>query len=213
MTTYRFTRILTGVVLSAFIAAPAAGQPAQGGGGGQGPGMMQQKGDPELRNAQKKMRDLRKQLGEIQQKALDNNPELKQQRKDLRSLMQKKVKGQVEGADSKMARLKEIRSKLQNNKDIPKSERQKLMKEFQSTAQLFQQAQQKAMQDPEVQQARKKFQKDLRAAMKEEDPNAEQLIQDLQQAQKDFQKKLQERFSGKGQKPGGGGGQGGPAQQ
>jgi len=211
MTTFGFKHILTGVALSALIAAPAAAQPAQGGDSGKGPGAMQKKGDPELRNAQKKVRDLRQQLGQIQQKALDNNPELKQQQKDLQSLMKDKVKGQVDGADKKMARLKEIRSTLQGNKDMPKEERQKLMKEFQSTAQEFQQAQKKAMQDPEVQQAREKFQKDMRAAMNEEDPNTDQLMQDLQQARKEFQKKLQERFSGMGGKQGGG--KGGASQQ
>lgn len=199
--------ILTGLALSALVATPVAAQPAPGGGSGKGPGMMQKKGDPELRNAQKKVRDLRQKLGKLQQKAMENNPDLKQQRSDLQALMKKKVKAQVDGADQKMARLKEIRQKLRGNKDIPKGERQKLMKEFQQTAQSFQQAQQKAMKDPEVQKAQKQFRSDMRAAMKEEDPNADQLIQDLQQARKEFRQKLQDRFSGQG------GGKGMPGQQ
>jgi chromosome segregation ATPase len=186
-----------------FAAGPVAAQPAQGPEGGAA--QPKAKGDPELRNAQKKMRDLRQQLGKIQQKALDNNPELKKQRSELQELMKSKVKSQVDGADQKMARLKEIRSKLQGDKDIPKAERKKLMQEFQKTAQTFQQAQQKAMQDPEVQKAQKQFRDDMRAAMKKEDPNTDQLIQDLQQARKEFQKKLQDRFSGMGSKKQGGG--------
>ena len=191
-----------------FAAGPVAAQSAQGPEGGAP--QPKAKGDPELRNAQKKVRDLRQKLGKIQQKAMENNPELKKQRKDLQSLMKEKVKAQVDGADQKMARLKEIRQKLRNNKDIPKAERQKLMKEFQQTSQGFQQAQQKAMKDPEVQKAQKQFRKDMRAAMKKEDPNADQLIQDLQQARKEFRQKLQNRFSGQG---GGAGGKGMPGQQ
>jgi chromosome segregation ATPase len=195
------------------VAGPVAAQQAQGPEGGAP--QPKQKGDPELRNAQKKVRDLRQQLGKIQQKAMENNPELKQKRSELQELMKSKVKEQVDGADQKMARLKEIRQKLRNNKDIPKGERQKLMKEFQSTAQAFQQAQQKAMKDPEVQKAQKAFREDMRAAMKKEDPNTDQLIQDLQQARKDFRQKLQDRFSGQGAAPkgGGAGGPGMPGQQ
>ncbi|HKJ71815.1 MAG TPA: hypothetical protein VKA55_08705 [Gammaproteobacteria bacterium] len=210
--TISWTSLMAGVALSALVALPVAAQPAAGGGAGNKPGMMQKKGDPELRNAQKKVRDLRQKLGKIQQQALKNNPDLQKQRKDLQDLMKTKVKGQVDGADEKLARLKEIRGKLQNDKDLPKAERQKLMKEFQQKASGFQQAQKKAMQDPEVQKAREQFQKDMRAAMKEEDPNTDQLIQDLQQARKDFQKKLQDRFSGMG-KNGGKGGQGASGDQ
>lgn len=202
--------ILAGAALAAFVAMPVAAQPAPG--GGQGPAMGQQKGDPELRSAQQKVRDLRQKIGEIQQKAMENSPELQQQRKDLRALVKEKFKAQVDGADKKMARLKEIRKKLQGDEELPKEERQKLMKEYQQIAGPFQKAQRQVMQDPEVKQARDKFKADMRAAMKEEDPNTEQLIQDLQQAQKEFQQKLQERFSG-GMRGGGGpgAGQGAPA--
>ncbi|MEF8793643.1 hypothetical protein [Thiohalorhabdus sp.] len=202
-TNYLKNVLVAGVALSALVTMPVAAQPAQG--GGQGQGMAQQKANPELRQAQQKVRDLRQELGNLQEKTLKNNPELKQQRDDLQAMMEKKVKGRVENADQKMERLKELRQKLQGNKDMPKEKRQKMMQEFQQTAQGFQKAQQQAMQDPEIQGNRKQFQQDLRAAMKQEDPQAEQLIQDLEQAQKEFQTKLQDRFKGQGSQQQGGG--------
>ncbi len=190
------------VAASPSAAQPAAGGPGQGGGKGQGMTSEQKK---ELRDAQKKVQDLNQQIGEIQKKAMNANPGLQEKRDDLRSLLKDKMeaKGHTPGED--ISRMKEIRKKLSEEKEIPKAERQKLMQEFQQTARTFQQAQKEAMKDPEVQEARQQFQDDLLAAMKKEEPKVEQLIEDLKQARKEFQKLLQDRFSGMGGKGQGGG--------
>lgn len=198
------TWVAAGALLGTALAAgPVAGQPAPGGGpgksgpaqGGKGMGSQQQK---ELQDAQKKVRDLSQQIGDIQKKAMEANPELQKQREDLRSLLKEKMEAKGHTPDQNIDRMKEIRKQLSESKDLPKSERQKLMQEFQNTARTFRQAQKEAMQDPEVQKARQAFQDDLMAAMKKEDPKVEQLIQDLRQARQEFQSLLKQRFSGGG---------------
>jgi len=203
---------LTLLLAGSLFAVPTAHAQSQGGAASQAQGgdsgMSQQK-KQELRQAQKKVRELRQQIGQIQQKAMNNNPDLQKQQEDLKGLVKDKMKAKGQNPDQDISRMKEIRQKLQNNKDMPKDERQKLMQEFQKTTQSFQQAQKSVMQDPEVQEARSQFRDDLMAAMKEENPKVEQMIKDMEQARKEFQQLMQKQFSGKM----GGGRAGAPAGQ
>lgn len=198
---------LTLLLAGSLFAMPAANAQSQGGGsgaamgGGSGGAMggassMSKEDQQELKQAQQKVRDLRQQIGQIQQKAMKNNPDLQKQQEDLKGLVKEKMKAKGQNPDEDLSRMKEIRKKLSGSEDLPKGERQKLMQEFQKTAQSFQQAQKSVMQDEEVQEARDQFRSDLMAAMKEENPKVEQMIQDMEQAQKDFQQLMQDRFSG-----------------
>jgi len=194
---------LTLLLAGSLFAVPAAHAQSQGGSGGAmgGASSMSKEDKQELKQAQQKVRDLRQQIGQIQQKAMKNNPDLQKKQEDLKGLVKEKMKSKGQNPDEDLSRMKEIRKKLSGNKDLPKGERQQLMQEFQKTAQSFQQAQKSVMKDPEVQEARDQFRSDLMAAMKEENPKVEQMIQDMEQARKEFQQLMQERFSG-----GGGGG-------
>jgi len=190
---------LTLLLAGSLFAMPAANAQSQGGGSGGamgGASSMSKEDQQELKQAQQKVRDLRQQIGQIQQKAMKNNPDLQKKQEDLKGLVKEKMKSKGQNPDEDLSRMKEIRKKLSGNKDLPKGERQKLMQEFQKTAQSFQQAQKSVMKDPEVQEARDEFRSDLMAAMKEENPKVEQMIKDMEQARKEFQQLMQERFSG-----------------
>jgi len=192
--------VLAGGLSLASVGAQAqpAGGVGQGGGGQQaGPAAsMSQKDKQELKQAQKKIQKLRQEINDLQDKALENNPDLKQKREDLKALVKEKMRAEGATPDEDIDRMKELRGKLQDNPDMKKGERQELMKEFRGTAQGFKQAQQKAMQDSEVQKKREQFQNDLQEAMKQEDPQAEQKLNELKEAQKAFREKLSSSMGG-----------------
>ncbi|MFA9462123.1 hypothetical protein [Thiohalorhabdus methylotrophus] len=205
--------VLIVLLTGALFVGSAAAQTGQSGGGAGGSGMNEEL-KKEIRQAQQRVQELRQRIGKIQQQALQNNPELQEQRQDLKGLLKEKMQAKGTTPDKDLDRMKEIRKKLSGNKDMPQGERQQLMQEFQKKAQGFQKAQKAAMKDPEVQEARKEFRDNLMTAMKEEEPKVDQLLQDLQQARKEFQQILSDRFSGQGTGMGSGQGMGsGPAKQ
>jgi len=200
-------RLALGLILAAFAGGSVLAQPA-----GQGQGSAEaQQARKEIQEAQKRVRDLQQQVGEIRESALKSNPELEQQRGDLRDLMKEKMKAEGHKPDEKLSRLKELRTQLQEGDDLSQQEQQELRGEYQKVMQSFRQAQQKTLKDPEVQKAREQFSQDLQAAMKEEDPQAEELMQELDEARKDFREKIQNRLGnmkqGQGQGRSGGGAQ------
>jgi chromosome segregation ATPase len=202
--TRRFAQALLLAGGLALAAGPVQAQPAQGGGQkGAAPSLSEQD-KQELKQAQKKIQRLRKKINKLQKKVLSNSQDLQSQREELKSLVKEKMRGQGAKPDEDIARMKELRKKLQNNqKDMAKSERRKIMQEFRETAQTFKKAQSQAMKDPEVQKARDAFKSDLKEAMQKANPQAEQMLKDLQEAQKAFRDKLSSSMGG-GQGKGGG---------
>jgi hypothetical protein len=132
--------------------------------------------------------ELRQRLAAIQQKAVKAHPELQKQGQDLQALMMSKMSSST-GVDAKdeMAAINEIEQKLRN-KDTPDSERQKLMSEYQKRAEAFRKAQMQVMQDPEVQKAQAALMEATTAAMKQQDPQTEELMEQVKQKQAQLQK-------------------------
>ena len=135
--------------------------------------------------------ELQRRLAEIQHKAMQARPELQKQKQDFQALMLSKMSSSTGvDAEDEMAAIKEIEQKVRN-KDTPDSERQKLIPEHQKRVTALRDAQIQVMQDPEVQQARAALMNATTDAMKQEDAQTEQLIEQLNQKQAELQKLME----------------------
>ena len=133
-------------------------------------------------------KELRQRLAMSQQKAMQAHPELQKQEEDLQALTMSKISSRTGvNAKEEMAAITEIEQKLRN-RDAPDGERQKLIQEYEKRVQVFRDAQMQVMQDPEVQQAQAALMNATNAAMKQEDPQTEQLMEQMQQIQAEMLK-------------------------
>jgi uncharacterized membrane protein YdfJ with MMPL/SSD domain len=89
-----------------------------------------------------------------------------------------------------MAAINKLEQKLRSE-DTPDSERKTLMTEYQERARAFRTAQHQALQDPEVQKAQAALMDATLAAMKQQDPQTDQLMQQLQQKQAQMKKMME----------------------
>ena len=137
----------------------------------------------EIQNVHAEYMELQKQITQIQQDTLQAHPELKKEEQSLRDLVLEKMSSSGKSAKEDMNEIIKLEEKLRNSK-TPEDERETLMGEYQKKAVAFRNAQNEAMKNPEVQAAQKKFMDNVMTAMKEKDPKVEQLIQQLQQKQK-----------------------------
>jgi len=134
--------------------------------------------------------DLQKRLGMIQEKAVKAHPELQKQQRALEELMMAKMSSGGANPKDEMAALNKLEQKLRSE-DTPDSERQTLMAEYQERAKTFRTAQHQALQDPEVQKAQAALMDATLAAMKQQDPQTEELMQQLQQKQEQMKQMME----------------------
>lgn len=168
------------LVSAMLLAAPLAQaqQPAAPGAAGAGQPSPAQK---EFMQTRAQLQQLQKQLGEIQQKVLDENPDLQQQREDFQKLVMTTMKDQGATPQEDVNKLKTLQAELQKE-DLPKDKRQRLIQEFRDTNMALQQAQQQALQNKQVQEARKSLNNALITAMVDADPETEKLLSQVKQA-------------------------------
>jgi len=134
---------------------------------------------------------LQQRLAAIQKKAVEAHPELRKQGQDLEALMLSKMTTSTGvNAKDEMAAINEMEQKLRD-KSTPDSERQKLAPEYQKRVKAFRNAQIQVMQDPEVRKAQAALMKATIAAMKEQDPQTEELMAQVEQKQAELQKLIE----------------------
>lgn len=127
--------------------------------------------------------ELQKRLGMIQEKAVKAHPELEKQNRELEALIMSKMKLPGGGSPKdEVAALNALEQKLGSEK-TSEAERQKLMAEYRERATAFRDVQMQAFRDPQVQKAQAALVDATVAAMKEQDPRTEELLQQLQQKQ------------------------------
>jgi hypothetical protein len=126
--------------------------------------------------------ELQKRITQIQNDTLQAHPELKKEEEALRTLVLEKMSSSGKSAKDDMDEIIKLEQKLRSG-ETPEDERETLMSEYQKKAVTFRNAQNEAMKNPEVQAAQKKFREDVMSAMKEKDPQVEQLMQQLQEKQ------------------------------
>jgi len=119
---------------------------------------------------------IQQRLQSIQQKALEENPELQQMQKDYEASVEKAMKEKGANPDEDIERLREIQSKAADQ-ELSDEERQALVGEFQKIRQKLMQAEQQAMQSAEVASKREELQEAVVDAMVEEDPETEKLLE------------------------------------
>jgi chromosome segregation ATPase len=136
----------------------------------------------EIQDVHAEYMELQKHITQIQQDTLQAHPELKKEEQSLRDLVLEKMSSSGKSAKEDMNEIIKLEEKLRNS-ETPEGDRETLMSEYQKKAVAFRNAQNEAMKNPEVQAAQKKFMEDVMTAMKEKDPQVEQLIQQLQQKQ------------------------------
>jgi len=130
---------------------------------------------------------LQQRLAQIQQKTMQAHPELQKQEKAFMDLMLSKMSTGGASAKDEMDSLHKLEEKLSNN-STPADERKKLMSEYQQKVTVFRTAQMQALKDPEVQKARESLMNATVAAMKKEDPQTGQIMQQIEQKQEQLKK-------------------------
>jgi hypothetical protein len=134
--------------------------------------------------------ELQQRLAQIQQKTMKAHPELQKQEKAFMDLMLSKMSTGGTSAKDQMDSLHKLEEKLGNN-STPADERKKLMSEYQQKMTAFRTAQMQAMKDPQVEKARESLMNATVAAMKKEDPQTEQLMQQIEQKQAQLKKAME----------------------
>ncbi|HKK14575.1 MAG TPA: hypothetical protein VKA14_07940 [Gammaproteobacteria bacterium] len=122
----------------------------------------------------------RRKLESIREKTVKKHPELQKQQKAFRDLMIAQMKSKGHTPKKDVAEVRKLQQKLRSGK-ASDSDRRALMTKLQKKSQAFLQAQQEALQAPKVKKARKKLHDSLLAAMKQEDPSTEQLLQTMRE--------------------------------
>jgi ribonuclease HII len=140
----------------------------------------------EFHQTRAELQQIEKKLGVIQKQTLEARPELQQQQSEFASLVEGKMKSEEYNPKQELAELEKLQGQLEGEK-ISEEQRQELMGELQQKWTGLQEAQQEALQDPEVKQAHEQLAQDITAAMKKENPETEQLIQQMEQKQQKLQ--------------------------
>ncbi|NNC22923.1 hypothetical protein [Salinisphaera orenii] len=130
-----------------------------------------------------KYQEKSKELQQIHQKTLKNNPELKKQQNDYQKMVRSAIKKQGYNTESGRDKLQSLSKKLQSG-DLSKSKRKEVMQQFQSERKKMSKARKQAMSQPKIKQARQKLQDDTQAAMKKQNSKTDKLIQSLRKIQK-----------------------------
>jgi len=136
----------------------------------------------EIQSVHAEYMELQKHITQIQNDTLQAHPELKKEEESLRNLVLEKMSSSGKSAKEDMDEIIKLEQKLRSS-ETPEGDREALMGEYQKKAVAFRNAQNEAMKNPEVQAAQKKFMDNVMTAMKEKDPQVEQLMQQLQQKQ------------------------------
>lgn len=140
-------------------------------------------GSADQQQAQQLMQQYRQKaqkLKEIHQETVQANPDLAAEQQKFEKQVRKAVENQGYDIDKGQQRVQEMAQKLQSG-DLSDSERQATMKDFQAERQQMVQARDAALQKPEIQSAGKQLQEHTLTAMKKQDSQTEQLLNDMDQ--------------------------------
>ncbi len=125
---------------------------------------------------------LRRKIDAAQQTALQKNPALAAQQRELVALIDTKL--QAVGIDSAQlaSSMKDLQARVQDAK-LPEVERQKAATEAMALMQKLEAARRKVLAEPAVASKLTSFRGELLAAMKKDDPSIAQVIQQLEETE------------------------------
>ncbi|MFW6028305.1 MAG: hypothetical protein ACOC9Q_02140 [bacterium] len=164
-------------------------QPAPEGGGAQGqmPEMSEEQRElmEEMRAVQQELQQTQEKLSEMEQQAYEKKPELGDQRDALQDKIAEKMSGDGYDAEKEFEEMKATMSKYQDGDQQPSESE---VQAFQEKQQKFQQRQQQAFQDEDVQQMAEKLRTDVESEMKQSNPEAEQLFNEMDEKSAEMEK-------------------------
>jgi hypothetical protein len=138
---------------------------------------------------QEKMKQLQQIQGELiamQGATLKKYPELVKEQDELRKLIDEKIQAQMKSQKVDFQALQDLQRKLQDQ-SLPEKERQSLMQEFQTKAQVAKKARVDAMNDAKVKEAYQKYADHLREKMIADNPQASEKIAAFDKIQAELQ--------------------------
>jgi hypothetical protein len=132
--------------------------------------------------------NLQQRLAQAQAKAVESNPALQDQMDAIEDLVTEKMRAAGYDTGSLMETLLAAQGMMQEP-GISDAQRREILqsRELQEAQKTLDEAQQKVAQDPEVQAARNALEDDMMAAMRKVEPQADQMIERLQQIQAQIQ--------------------------
>lgn len=200
------SRALIGIALALPAGAALSQQapqqsPQQSAPEAQAGGLMQQ-----VQQKQAEIQQLNQQLAQIQQATIEANPELADQRDELIANVDEKMVAAGHDPEGSREKIGDLQEQLQGG-ELSTEESQSVTEEIRQEQTQLQQAQRQAMQDEAIQTEIQSLNEDLVEAMREQNPQAEQLIAQLQTAQQEYQALMQRAMQQQGameqQGPGG----------
>lgn len=161
-----------------------------------------------LQAKRQEIRQLSQKLRQIQQKATEANPELQADQQEYRDLVVDAMSSEGYDPQAEVERIRKLQAELQSGGgDMAQDERQAKTQELKQKSQQFRRKQQQAMQNKDVQNARKDLDEKMKAAMNEQNPEAGEILAQLNELQQEYQNLLQKAIQQQ-QQGGGGTGQG-----
>lgn len=139
--------------------------------------------------ARQRVSELRQRLEDIRNRALESSPSLQQQQQTLQQKVNESMQARGVDPEADLERLREIATQLRNP-NLAEAEQQQLTDEYRQTRQRLLEVRDAVLEDEEMRQARERFGQELMAAMKEVEPDVEQIIRRYNEARADFRSKL-----------------------
>ncbi len=145
----------------------------------------------ELQSLQQELKTTQDSLQGLQQQAFEKNPSFVKQREKLQAIVFKKISTKDYDAAKEVQELQSIANKYQDGKAKPTKEE---VLSFRQRDQAFQQRQQKALQDPEVQKMTMSLKNDVEQAMLAINPKTKELMAQMKSKSKKF-KELRQKMA------------------
>lgn len=126
------------------------------------------------------MEQVQQELLQIQEMAMAHNPELEEQAQALQQVMLDAMRDEGFEPMQSLDRMEQLERQLQAD-NVDPAERPALAEELRTEQQRLMQAEQTAMANAEVQEAREQFMEGLLQAMREQEPRTDELIGQLKE--------------------------------
>lgn len=146
-----------------------------------------------LQAKRQEIRQVTGKLRQIQREATQANPDLQAEQKDFRDLVVDTMSTDDYDPSAEIQDIRNLQTELQNGGgDLAQEERQAKTQELNNKKKQFRSKQQAALQDEEVEAARRELDQKMEAAMTKQDPTAGDLIAKLEELQQEYKDILHE---------------------
>ena len=145
----------------------------------------------QLKQAHVRIQEIRRQLSLIQDKTMRKNTQLVEQQGAIQQMVKEKMSAQGFATEGKLEELKALRDQLEGSQTMTAEERERIIQEFREKAMAMQKAQRKAMEDEQISTALDTFEEKLLAAMQKQNPEVDELVEELSATQKRMQELIQ----------------------